>query len=175
MTDSTTNEKTARNNRAPLLTGLIMIFLGLMILLDKLGVMSLNWKKVISVIFVFYGAYLGYSGFGLGSNRKVFWGSILFFSGIYLFVDSFGFLNPEVHFFWPVVMIITGLSFFMSFVNRPKDFALLLPAITLVGVGVLFLLTNLGVIYSFEVWESIEKFWPVFLIIIGLYLILKKR
>ncbi len=164
-----------KTSKVSLVLGVILVLIGLVILLDKLGVMYLSWKKILSVLLVVAGAYLGYSGFGLNSNKKVFWGSILFFFGIYLFIDSFGFLNPEVHFFWPVVLITTGLAFFMSFVNRPNDFALLLPAIALVGIGVLFLLTNLGVIYSFEVWESVEKFWPVLLIIFGLYLILKKR
>lgn len=63
----------------------------------------------------------------------------------------------------------------MSFVNRPKDYALLLPAVMLIGIGTLFLLTDIGIIYSFEFWENFEKFWPVLLIILGLYFILKKR
>ncbi len=168
------DEKIQRN-KISLFLGIVLVLSGLIILLDKFGILYLSWKKVISILLVFYGAYFGYSGFGLNSNSKVFWGSILFFFGIYLFIDSFGLLNPDVHFFWPVVMIITGLSFFMSFVNRPKDFALLLPAVTLVGIGVLFLLTNLGFIYSFELWDRIEKFWPVLLIIFGLYFMLKRR
>lgn len=175
MMEKSAEIKNERRDKALLLLGVVMVIVGLIILLDKIGILSLSWKKIISIVIVFYGAYLGYAGFGLNSNRKVFWGSIFFFFGIYLFVDSFGFLNPDVHFFWPVVMIVIGLSFFMSFVNRPKDFALLLPAVTLVGIGVLFLLTNLGVIYSFELWESVEKFWPVLLIILGLYFILKRR
>ncbi len=173
--DKPVNAKGKHKDKVSLFLGVILVIVGLVILLDKIGILSLGWEKVISIISVIYGAYLGYSGFGLDSNRKVFWGSILFFFGIYLFIDSFGFLNPDVHFFWPVVMIVIGLSFFMSFVNRPKDFALLLPAVVLVGIGVLFLLTNLGIIYSFELWENIEKFWPVLLIILGLYFILKRR
>lgn len=164
-----------KTSKVSLVFGVILVLIGLVILLDKLGVVYLSWKKILSILLVIAGAYFGYSGFGLNSNSKVFWGSILFFFGIYLFIDSFGFLNPDVHFFWPVVLITTGLAFLMSFVNRPNDFALLLPAVALVGIGVLFLLTNLGVIYSFEVWESVEKFWPVLLIVLGLYLILKKR
>lgn len=166
---------TQRNGKATLFFGVILVIIGFLILLDKLGTLHLSWKKIISVLLVVYGAYLGYSGFGLNSNKKVFWGSIFFFFGIYLFIDSFDLLNPEIHFFWPVVLIVTGLSFLMSFVNRPNDYALLLPAMTLIGIGVLFLLTNVGVIYSFEIWENFEKFWPILLIILGLYLILKKR
>lgn len=175
MTERSVNQKNKHNNKALFFLGVIMVIIGLVILFDKFVILSLSWKKVISFIFVFYGAYLGYSGFGLNSNSKVFWGSILFFFGIYLFIDSFGLLNPDVHFFWPVVMMVIGLSFFMSFINRPEDFALLFPATTFVGIGVLFLLTNLGIIYSFELWEDIEKFWPVLLIILGLYFIFKRR
>lgn len=164
-----------RNEKISLLLGIILVIIGSLILFDKLGVLHLSWKKIASVLLVIYGAYLGYSGFGLNSNRKVFWGSIFFFFGIYLFIDSFELVNPEVHLFWPVVLIVTGLSFLMSFVNRPRDYALLLPAIMLTGIGILFLLTNVGIIYSFEFWESFEKFWPVLLIILGLYFILKKR
>lgn len=164
-----------KNGKIGLILGIVLIGVGLIILLNKLGVLHLSLKKIASIIFVTYGAYLGYSGFGLGSNRKVFWGSIFFFFGIYLFIDSFELLNPEIHFFWPVVLIATGLSFLMSFVNRPRDYALLLPAVMLIGIGTLFLLTDIGIIYSFEFWENFEKFWPILLIILGLYFILKRR
>jgi hypothetical protein len=154
--------------------GIAFVIIGTALLLNKFGILTFGWKKIISVLLVIYGAYLGYMGFGFDSNRKVFWGSIWFFFGIYLFIDSSGLLNPEVHFFWPVVLITVGLSFLMAFVNRPRDIALLLPAVTLTGIGVLFLLTNLGVIYSFELWEKTEKLWPILLIILGLYFILKR-
>jgi len=154
--------------------GIAFVIIGTALLLNKFGILTFGWKKIVSVLLVIYGAYLGYMGFGLDSNRKVFWGSIWFFFGIYLFIDSSGLLNPEVHFFWPVVLITVGLSFLMAFVNRPRDIALLLPAVTLTSIGVLFLLTNLGVIYSFELWEKTEKLWPILLIILGLYFILKR-
>ncbi|MCS7230175.1 MAG: DUF5668 domain-containing protein [Candidatus Kryptonium sp.] len=165
----------SQKNKTAFLLGIMLVIVGTLILFDKLEILHLSWKKIVSVLLVIYGTYLGYSGFGLNSNRKVFWGSLFFFFGIYLFIDSFELLNPEIHFFWPVLLIVTGLSFFMSFVNRPQEYALLLPAVMLTGLGTLFLLTNVGVIYSFEFWENFEKFWPVLLILLGLYFILKKR
>ena len=65
-----------RNGKTGLIFGINLVIVGLIILLNKLGALNLNFKKIISIISVTYGAYLGYSGFGLNSNKKVFWGSI---------------------------------------------------------------------------------------------------
>jgi hypothetical protein len=143
--------------------------------MDKLEIFDLDWKKAGSILLALYGAYLAYSGFSVDSNKKVFWGSVFFFFGLFFFLETFELLNPEIHFFWPVTLIIFGLSFLMLFVNHPSEFALLIPSITLIGFGTLFLMTNLGIVYTFDIWGGMEKFWPVILIALGIYLILKRK
>ena len=46
-------------------------------------------------------------------------------------------------------------------------------AVILIGIGILFLLNNFGIV-SWNVWEYIIRFWPVILILIGLQILLGK-
>jgi hypothetical protein len=53
---------------------------------------------------------------------------------------------------------------------RIRHGSIFLPLV-LIGLGIVFLLTNLGVV-DWDVWESLVLFWPVLLIALGLDLIL---
>ncbi|HWQ82968.1 MAG TPA: DUF5668 domain-containing protein [Anaerolineales bacterium] len=57
--------------------------------------------------------------------------------------------------------------------NPRREINLVWPMI-LIGIGLIFLLTNLGIV-SGSVWEWVGTLWPVFLILIGLESILNRR
>lgn len=58
--------------------------------------------------------------------------------------------------------------------NQEKSRASLFGPIVLVGLGVLLLLSNLGIV-NFNLWELIFRFWPLFLVAAGLDLLLGRR
>jgi len=45
--------------------------------------------------------------------------------------------------------------------------------IVFLSIGVIFLLNNFGIL-SWDVWDILWKFWPIFLIVVGLQIILGK-
>lgn len=65
-----------------------------------------------------------------------------------------------------------GLGSMFSTGERPQDFAKGIPtgAVILIGLGVLFLLHNLGIWFL-----EVDRIWPVFLIVLGVWLFAKRR
>ena len=85
--------------------------------------------------------------------------------GAILLLDNFGFTVAEDLFaYWPVLLILVGISHFV----RPEGSRRYLAGSIFIAVGVIILLSNLGLI-SFGIWDL----WPVILVIAGLSLILK--
>jgi predicted membrane protein len=85
--------------------------------------------------------------------------------GAILLLDNFGFTQAEGLFaYWPVLFILVGISHFV----RPEGSRRYLAGSIFIAVGMIILLSNLGMI-SFGIWDL----WPVILVIAGLSLILR--
>ena len=101
------------NNKAPWLGGIVLIFLGLVFLLNNLGLMRLpgNWWAIFIMLPSFaswYGAWRQYESNGGHLSQGVIsaltWGSLPFLiSLIFLFNLSWGL-------FWPLILIFVGVS-----------------------------------------------------------------
>jgi hypothetical protein len=65
-----------------------------------------------------------------------------------------------------------GLGTMFTTGEHPRDFTRSIPtgAVVLIGLGVLFLLHNLGLWFL-----EIDRIWPVFLILLGIWLFAKRR
>lgn len=85
--------------------------------------------------------------------------------GAILLLDNFGIIRGEnLYEFWPVFLILIGLSHFV----RPEGSRRVFSGLVWMAIGSIVLLSNLGYI-SFEIWDL----WPVILLIIGGSLVLK--
>ena len=85
--------------------------------------------------------------------------------GAIFLLDNLGFVEAEnLLAYWPVLLILVGISHFV----RPEGSRRYLAGSIFIAVGVIILLSNLGLI-SFGIWDL----WPVILVIAGLSLILK--
>ena len=69
--------------------------------------------------------------------------------------------------FWPVILIIMGLDG----VFRREG---LVGATLTIGLGVIFLLSNLGYL-SLSVWEVLLRLWPLFLVAAGIDILVGRR
>jgi predicted membrane protein len=108
-------------------------------------------------------------GIGGGGGRRGFGTAILGIGvlavGAILLLDNFGVMEAENLFaYWPVLFILVGVSHFV----RPEGSRRYLAGSIFIAVGLIILLSNLGMI-SFGIWDL----WPVILVIVGLSLILK--
>ena len=68
---------------------------------------------------------------------------------------------------WPVILIVVGLD---SIYKREG----LVGAIFIIGLGVVFLLANFGLL-AVDVWTLLLSLWPVLLVAIGIDLVIGRR
>ncbi len=91
-------------------------------------------------------------------------GSLLIFAGIVVLLSKLEFLPPVVfHIFisWPMLLIAIGVLSRVRGQKRTGDL--------LIIVGIIFLIPRTGLIPAW----SIDKYWPVILIAVGLFLLYK--
>lgn len=102
---------------------------------------------------------------------SIFFPMILIAIGAFFLLANLGIVQNDVWSlfatYWPVLLIVGGLD---GLYQRESWIGSLL----LVGLGVLLLLTNLGVL-PWDTWFLIPRLWPVFLVAIGLDLIFGRR
>lgn len=94
------------------------------------------------------------------TDIKVFIGIAIIAAGIILFLDNnFGF-NFHINVFelWPLVLIAVGMNYILQPAHSRQSFT----GWILTGIGVLFLLDNLDIIYF-----NFSDLWPLILILIG--------
>lgn len=100
------------------------------------------------------------------SNNRFGVGAVLILAGLVILAANFGFLPESVSnilLSWPMILIAIGL---VNLVKREFTVALILFA-----VGAFFILPDINPEWSFH---NIWKFWPVFLILIGLSFITRR-
>jgi predicted membrane protein len=85
--------------------------------------------------------------------------------GAVLLLDNFGIVRgADLHAYWPVFLILIGVSHFA----RPKGSRRVFAGLVWISIGSIVLLSNLGYI-AFEIWDL----WPVVLLIVGGSLVMK--
>jgi len=160
--------------KASILPGLILIFVGSIILLYKFFPGFVDFRHAYPIVLLALGVMLIFSVCCKSKTDKgaVFPGTILFFIGLFFFLRNYGLVEYYyVREVWPIFIIMVGLGFLALFLAKPSDSGVLVPAGILLFIGVISLLNKLYII-DIELWEIIADYWPVILIVIGLSIIL---
>lgn len=104
-------------------------------------------------------------------RRSIFWPLLLITAGVLLIINNLGNLPGSswdvILKMWPVLLIAAGLDGFW----RGEGYA---GATVVTGLGVLFLLGNLGYL-TLSAWDLILRLWPLFIVAVGLDLLIGKR
>jgi predicted membrane protein len=102
----------------------------------------------------------------MGNNKKisgpVLIGLLLIVLGAVWVLNNTHVIDFEIKEWWPLILIVIGL---VHLINRRRFFVF--SGWLLIGLGVVFLLAENGVVHWHEVW----KYWPVILILVGLSII----
>ena len=155
--------------------GVVLICIGIVLLLDRLDVMDVEFSKIFWPIVILFGLMRVGQGFSRNIQRRVFVGTVIFLYGLFFFLRSTDYVDMHGQVFIPATFLILGIAFFMMFLNNFKEWVFLLPAILLCGVGAAFILSELGYLYRYDVWEAVRLYWPLALVIIGLAIILRRK
>lgn len=153
--------------------GILLVIVGLIMLLDHLGVFSINFSLVFWPLMMLLGVVITSKGFTSLNRGKIFWGSVLFLYSLFFLIRSIDYFYVHGQLIFPASFMIFGIAFLMMYLGNMKDWPLIIPAAILMGMGAVFFLTEYGYLYRREVWEAIADYWPVLLIIVGLIMILR--
>lgn len=110
-------------------------------------------------------------GFDRPHRRSIFFPLLLLSAGVLLLLSNMNIIGPEVWSniirLWPLIIIVGALDG----IYRGEGLA---GQIFWLGLGVLFLLASLGYL-SVNIWDLLLRFWPVFLIALGIDILLGNR
>lgn len=110
-------------------------------------------------------------GFDRPHRRSIFFPLLLLAAGVLLLLSNLNMIGPNVWGdiirLWPLLIIVGALDG----IYRGEGLA---GQIFWLGLGVLFLLASLGYL-SINIWELLLRYWPVFLIALGIDILLGNR
>lgn len=155
--------------------GVVLIVVGGVLLLSKLNVIELEFMQVFWPVVMLFGLLRVGQGFSRNIPRRVFWGTLLFLYGLFFFLRTWEYVDMHPHRFLPASFLIVGIAFFMMYLNNVKEWLFLVPAVILTGIGGAFILTEVGYLDRWEVWEAVRLYWPIALVLVGIAIILRRR
>ncbi len=154
--------------------GVGLVLVGGTMLLDRIGVVQVGWQPVLWALLSVYGIVKAIDGFSKKKSGRVFWGTFLFLFGVYNVLRHLDIVELRSYWLFPAIVLIVGFSLLMMYLSSPKDWHLLIPAVALLGTGVVIVLTEFGYFYRYDVMEAFRMYWPIGLILFGLALVLRR-
>ncbi len=154
---------TSKKEYGGIIPGVILIVLGILFLLPRLGVDFGNlWPTFLLAPGISFIIYYIFSQNKEKTSGIMIPGTILVLLSSFFYFQAFSGWDDSDK-LWPIYPFIVGLSFYAKYLaGYKKDRGILMPANILTGVGILFLILNY---YSFNL-------WPLILIVAGMFFIL---
>ncbi|MGJ9457118.1 LiaI-LiaF-like domain-containing protein [Oceanobacillus sp. CF4.6] len=149
----------------------LLIGIGIYFLLREMKIPILtnfySWQTLLIII----GLALLIHSYTSKTYQNLFVGTIVLGLGIHLHgVQHYSFWIDH----WGVILLIIGFAFIVRYAKTKKG---LVPGLLLILLAVLFIFSiNLPAYFDwiYSIIDLFERFWPLVLIIIGLYLMKKK-
>ena len=155
--------------------GIVIIFIGVLLLVDRLHLLRVDSQIILWCGLMLLGLLMVVRGFSSGRSGKIFWGSFLFLLFLFFLLRSTDMMDIHAHMMPPAIFLILGISFFMVFLNAPKEWSVLIPAVSFPGLGTMLIMVEYGILYEWDVWDIIRTYWPLILILFGLSIVLRHR
>ena len=155
--------------------GFVLIVVGSVLLLSKLNIIDVEFMQIFWAVVMIYGILRVGQGFSRNVPRRVFGGTVLFLYGLFFFIRTWEYADMHPHMFFPASFLIFGIAFFMMYLNNAREWLYLVPALLLSGIGGAFILTEVGYLDRWDVWEAVRLYWPILLVLVGIAIILRRR
>lgn len=160
----------ARFPNKNLVLGILFLLIGGLLLLWRLGLLP-SFGALWPVPFFVAGLYLLYMVLQGRSRRYIFPGMLLTLGSLPFLLKSTVLPTMSLSRTWPVFMLITGLSFLpYGFGGRRPRVAIIVPALTIMGLAVIFLPFSLGLTKT-SFTEFVLTWWPTLLLLTGIILV----
>ncbi len=156
------------------LLGLLFLLFGVLLLIGRTGVLSLDFTKIGAFAVLFFGGFEAIASFASSNQGRLFWGVVLFLSALLALLVSYGVAPGSWHQVWPSVLVIPGLAFLMLYFSHPSEYSLLTLSGLFVFVGIALLIARKDG-FSINEWAfgSLRVVVPVAVVVAGIYIIWK--
>lgn len=154
--------------------GAALILVGLLLLLHRLGFVSLSWHLVFWGTITLIGGVKLVNGFALKQRGRAFWGTGFFLIGLYNVLVELELYQLREYLIGPALVLTLGVAFLVMFLVVPRDWHVLVPTIFFLGLGALMVMAELGYLYRWEVEDLVGTYWPVGLVVFGAALLLSR-
>lgn len=141
----------------------------------QLNIIKIDGKTLILFGLIAYGGGVIIRSFTMNIRHSLFFASLCFYSGVLLLLGKYNLVESSPYIYVPGFLIVFGLAFVMLFIYNVRDFHLLVPAIIFIGLGVAFMMTEVGYWYVSDVKDVIRMYWPLALILFGGLMLLKRN
>ena len=155
----------AHRNRTPVI-GLLFIAIGILLFLHQWHHVHFDWTTILMLI----GVALFVAGLFQHDRGAVFPGTFLFLLGLVFYVDKYEYMLFSWWEIWPVVLVCLGIAFLVHYVFNPSRKGALIPGLILIVIGIVFLYVPFC---WYDLWYWIFRLWPILLILLGIYLIVR--
>ena len=156
----------------------LLTFLALSILLKFWGIIDFDNREIWGYGLIFYGISLVYISFGNNQRGRLFLGSIIFLSGLFLYlISKFEFFQVSVLII-PALLLLFSISFFMLFLDNYHDRTVILVSILFFISGTVVTLFNGEIsfpVFLNSIWHIVLNYWPVVLIAVAIILIIHRE
>jgi hypothetical protein len=143
--------------------GIFLILLGILIILVQFNYFDWSdlWPLVLVGVGLLFliGFFVNHSNFGLLMPAMI----LLIIGTLFLYLERTSWYNMNN--LWPTFILAPGVGFFFMYFFGPQNNRLWIPGTILVSIAAIFFAGEL----------SVFRYWPVLLILLGLYLIFGKK
>ena len=156
--------------RGRVVGAIILIFIGLFFIADKLDIFEFTWP----LILVGIGVALLIQTIVDKRHQPLQGGVLLLLLGLIFLADENNWLRWGLEREWPLIFFAIGISFIVSFWAKPERRGHLTSGIVLLVFGSLFL----GAEHHYFRWRDVGdilSWWPLLLLGLGVYLLMKDR
>ena len=156
----------------------LLTFLALSILLKFWGIIDFDNREIFGYGLIFYGISLVYISFGNNQRGRLFIGSIIFLSGLFLYIISKFEFFQESALLVPALLLIFSISFLMLFLDNLHDKTVLLVSVLFFISGTIVTIYNGEIsfpVFLNAIWHITLNYWPVVIIAVGIILIIHRE
>lgn len=154
-----------RRRPRPIFIGLLMILIGAMFLFDELDFVDFMWQGMLIITGI---AFLAEAWFEKNKGT-VFVGCLLFLLGLVFLGDEFRWFDS-----WPALLYAVGFAFLISSAVKGFKDTSWVPGGIILVLAVVFTVEEYHV-FRWRYVDSIFDLWPIAMIAIGVYLIVRRK
>ena len=160
----------SKKNRSKILIGIIFILMGIYFLLINLGL----WKGLAGNLFLIVLGVSFITAFYVSGKAVGFLipGFILTFMGMVLALLQSGLIEEKRY--WPLIITAVAVAFICVYFlgTREEEAWPLVIGIILLVISGMLLATTFGLL-DWDFWHLIGYFWPIVLIFLGIWILLR--